>query len=286
MQTGWSVAVPCGCELGERPVWDDAASTLWWVDVHAGRLHRVDAGGAHTIHALEPPVGAVGLARDGVVVAAGDVVQVLDSAGRIVRSEIAIGIPAGGRFNDGAVDPAGRFLIGTTESAPGRADGRLFRVSPAGDVELLLDGVVESNGLGWSPDGATMYYVDSGEPAVRRYRYDDQTRALSRLHDLVVFAEADGVPDGLVVDDSGDVWVAMWDGAAVRRHAATGDLREVFRTPVSRPTCPVIAAGKVLYLATGWEGMSDTARAAEPWAGHLLRRSVDARPAPTARFAC
>lgn len=285
-ETGWSVAVPCGCELGERPVWDADASAVWWVDVHAGHLHRLEIGGSDTIFAIEPPLGAVGLARGGgVVVAAGGVVTVLDQSGQQVDPTIPIGIPEGGRFNDGAVDPAGRFLIGTTESASGRADGMLLRVRSTGEVELLLDDVVESNGLAWSLDNATMYYVDSGEPAVRRYRYGGR-RTLTRLRDLVVFDEGDGAPDGLVADGAGDVWVAMWDGAAVRRHTSTGELRELLRTPVSRPTCPAITATGSLYLTTGWEGMSDTARAAEPWAGHLLRRTVNATPAPAARFGC
>ena len=189
----------------------------------------------------------------------------------------------------GAVDPAGRFLVGTTATDGRRGVGTLYSVDARGDVRAVIDGVTESNGVGWSPDGRTMYYVDSGEPVVRGYRYDAETGNLRRKSDFVT-VEPDlgaevGMPDGLVVDAEGGVWIAMWGGASLCRYADDGSPLSWWRTPVTQPTCPVFADGGVLYLATAWEGLDEAQRAGQPWAGHVLARQAPVAGLPPRRFA-
>jgi sugar lactone lactonase YvrE len=144
---------------------------------------------------------------------------------------------------------------------------------------VVLEGVTESNGLGWSLDGSVAYYVDSGEPVVRRYAYDQAVGTFGqRLADLAVLTEGEGVPDGLVVDAAGAVWVALWEGGAVRQYAPDGELLRHLPTPVSRPTCPGFAGPglDVLVVTSAWEGMGQAERHAELWAGHLLTAPVGA----------
>jgi sugar lactone lactonase YvrE len=135
----------------------------------------------------------------------------------------------------------------------------------------LVTGVTESNGLAWSADGATMYYVDSGEPVVRRYRYSADG-APQRGADLCTVPAGGGVPDGLCLDALGDLWIAIWEGSALWRVSPGGELLEEIATPVSRPTCPTFGGSDLgtLFVATAWEGMDARERAGEPWAGHLL----------------
>ncbi len=146
---------------------------------------------------------------------------------------------------------------------------------------------MESNGLDWSADGETLYFVDSGEPCIRCYDYDAETgRIGARRGDLAAFSGPDGVPDGLTVDADGTVWVAMWQGSALRRYAPDGRLLACLSVPVSQPTCPGFGGPGLdcLYLTTAWEGMSAEARQIEPWAGHLLSADVGAIGRPPYRF--
>jgi sugar lactone lactonase YvrE len=193
------------------------------------------------------------------------------------------------RFNDGACDPAGRFWAGTVAHDVRPGAGALYRLDPDGTITTVLEGVTESNGLGWSPDGGILYYIDSGErePRVRAFDYDLETGRIGwEPHELIGFPPGPVVPDGLVVDAEGCLWVAMWGGGEVRRYAPTGGLLATFPVPVSRPTCPGFGGPGLadLYLTTAWEGMDDQQRAAEPLAGHLLRTRPGTEGLPAGTF--
>lgn len=290
----WTVAVAGGYEVGERPVWDQRSGAVVWVDVTRGAVHRSAPAPGSTgpwADATLPvgrTVGAAALREDGgLVVAADSAFLRLDPQGRPDADPIPVDLPAGSRFNDAACDPAGRLLAGTTSSTDQPGTGVLWSLSPSGRIRTLLEGVVESNGLDWSPDGDTLYYVDSGEPVVRRYSYDTETGSLGqRLTDLAVVGDGVGIPDGLVVDADGAVWVALWTGAALRRYAPDGELLVHLDTPVSRPTCPGFAGPglRQLVLTTAWEGLNADQREREPWAGHLLVAPAPAAGRPPHRF--
>jgi sugar lactone lactonase YvrE len=271
--TGFAVALPAGVELGERPVWDDVDETLVWVDIPGGAVHRLDAAGLDTHVVLPGTVGAAGLRRGGgLIVACGSALRFLDADGHEDRDPIDVVLAPRTRFNDGACDPAGRFLVGTASTAGAIGAGVLLSVDRSGAVRTLLEGVTESNGLAWSPDGGVLYYVDSGGQAVRTYVYDAAAGTIGARGDLVVIDPADGVPDGLATDADGAVWVALWEGGAVRRYAPDGALLATLATPVSRPTCPGFGGAALdrLYVTTAREGLDAAGRAREPWAGHVL----------------
>jgi sugar lactone lactonase YvrE len=176
----------------------------------------------------------------------------------------------------------GRFLIGTGGQTP---DGVLWSIATGGGARVVLEGVTESNGLGWSPDGGTLYYVDSGEPVVRCYSYDVDTGTVgARRRDLVDLSDRPGVPDGLIVDALGHVWVPQWQGSELACFDQAGAVVMRWPVPVSQPTCAGFSGERHdrLVLATSWEGMTDDERARDPWAGHLLTAGhvrVPGRPA-------
>jgi sugar lactone lactonase YvrE len=276
----WATAVPAGAELGERPYWD--GSGLVWVDIMAGHLHRYRPGhGDEVVLALsrggEPePLGAAAPRRGGgYVLAAAAGFRLAGPDGifqeGVVRPQ---GMPADAIFNDGACDPAGRFWAGTVTLDMRPAAGALYRLDADGTATMMLDGVTESNGIGWSADGATMYFVDSGEPEprIRAFGFDVASGELGASRDLARFPAGGAVPDGLVVDAEDCVWVAMWGGGEVRRYAPDGEVLAVLPVPVSQPTCPAFggAALDELYLTSAWQGLTASQRAAEPLAGHVL----------------
>ena len=278
----WEVVVAAGAELGERPVWDHLRSCLVWVDINAGRLHRYRpeegdqlilelAGGGQPI-----AIGAAAPRRGGgYVLAAADGFRLTGPDGEPEAGPLRPpGMGPDIRFNDGACDPAGRFWAGTVAADRRLGAGALYRLDPDLTITTMLEGVTESNGLGWSPDGTLFYYIDSGEPRprIRVFGFDPATGELGDSRDLVTFPGDGVVPDGLVVDAAGCLWVALWGGSAVHRYSPDGALLAEFPVPVSQPTCPAFGGPGLsdLYVTTAWEGMGEGERAAQPLAGHLL----------------
>jgi sugar lactone lactonase YvrE len=298
----WEVAVPAGAELGERPVWDTVGGCLIWVDIHAGRLHRHRPGESDDVLAeVTGPAGPVAVgaaaprAGGGYVLAAADGFRFLRPDGTHESGPVRPpGMGDDVRFNDAACDPAGRLWAGTVAHDARPAAGALYRLDPDGTVTTVLSGVTESNGLGWSPDGRTMYYIDSGEvpPRVRSFSFDPAAGELGGARDLVTFPAEEAapsgkaVPDGLVVDAGGCVWVALWGGGEVHRYSPAGDLLMALPVPVSQPTCPGFGGPELseLYVTTSWEGMGGAEREREPLAGHLLRADVGVRGLPATAF--
>jgi sugar lactone lactonase YvrE len=281
--SSFGVIDPAGIELGEHPIWDPDNNRIGWVDVYAGELRWVDAHG--TDHWQFPaPLGAAAMRwSGGAIAAAGDGIHFRDATGRTDREPIRGFLPGGVRFNDAACDRAGNFLCGTVSLYEEPGAGSLYRVRPSGEVETLLTRVTESNGLAWSHDGATMYYVDSGEPVVRRYAYHPDELP-QRGDDLCEVPSGTGTPDGLCVDAEGAIWIAIWEGGALWRVSPEGEILEVLAVPVSRPTCPGFGGPGLsrLFVATASEGMDDAELGSEPWAGHLLAHEppIPGTPAP------
>ena len=288
----WEVAVAAGAELGERPFWDAGRACLMWVDIDAGHLHQHQPGAGDEIvlDLSGVALGAAAPRRGGGYVLATAAGFGLTGPGMQIE-EGALrppGMAADARFNDGACDPAGRFWAGTVtgDVRPGAA--ALYRLDPDGTVTTALDGVTESNGLGWSPDGGTFYFIDSGEPEprIRAFGFEPASGELGRSRDLARFPGGGPVPDGLVVDAEGTLWVAIWGAGQVHRYAPDGELLTVLPVPASQPTCPAFGGPglDVLYLTTAWQDMTGEQRATEPLAGHVLRARPGARGHPALAF--
>jgi sugar lactone lactonase YvrE len=264
--TAYEVAVRAEAELGEGPTWDPAAGRLIWVDILSSRVHTYDpATGRRTVRTTEQHVGAAKpRAGGGLVLNLRDGVGLLDGDGAF-RWLHRDPVP-GRRGNDAAVAPDGSLWAGTMryDEAPG--GGTLSRVTGDGSVEVVLDDVAVSNGTGWSPDGGLMYYVDSPTGRIDVFTYADGRatgrRTLARIEDGA------GSPDGLTVDADGCVWVALWDGGAIRRYTPAGTLDRVLELPVPRPTaCAFGGAGlSDLYITTARTGLASP----DPLAGSVL----------------
>lgn len=244
--------------LGERPVWDPTADALVWVDILGCRVHLSGPDGQRRrSYATPAHVGAALPAEGGGWLLATAVGFALLSADG--GCEVVLDVHADDpdiRFNDAACDPAGRAVAGTMRYDERPGDAVLYRLQrePAGAwraVPLRVDQGL-CNGIGWSPDGATLYFVDTLAHRVDALEYDPATGAVGTSRVLAVVNPDDGVPDGLCVDADGGVWVAVHGGGQVRRYTPGGDLDEVVGLPVRAVTCPAFGGPDLrrLYLTT------------------------------------
>ncbi|MGW5018660.1 SMP-30/gluconolactonase/LRE family protein [Streptomyces cacaoi] len=276
------VAVAARAELGEGPVWDAARERLVWVDILGSRVHTyAPDSGVRTVLATEQHVGAAHpRTAGGLVVNLRDGVGRYDTEGRFSWLHRAP-VP-GRRGNDAAVAPDGALWAGSMRYDEAAGGGELIRVGADGSVATVLDDVAVSNGTGWSPDGGRMYYVDTPTR-----RIDVLTCRGARVLDRRPLAEVEpgaGSPDGLTVDAEGCVWVALWDGFALRRYTPEGRLERTVPLPVPRPTsCAFGGPGlRDLYITTARTG-TDPDR--YPLAGSLLVLPDAGRGLPPTPFA-
>lgn len=274
--------IPDAGHLCEGPRWDERSGRLLWVDILAGHLHEADmAGRVSATHKTGLPLGSFAPRE------AGGHVLALETGFALVDAEWSDGPrpigphrsrPTPVRFNDGVCDPFGRFFAGTMgyQEEPGL--GTVFRLDPPGpDGEIpepvaVITGTTVSNGLGWSPDGRTMYFVDSVARTLDAFDYDGDTGVPSRRRTLITIPEGSGFPDGLAVAADGTLWLALWDGGQVRRYTPEGDLAGIVEVPVARVSACTFAGADldVLVITTARQGLDAETLAAQPMSGSLF----------------
>ncbi|MCH0565215.1 SMP-30/gluconolactonase/LRE family protein [Streptomyces sp. MUM 2J] len=267
MTADHEVAVRAGASLGEGPTWDPATGRLLWVDILGSRVHTYDPSpGRRAVRTTGQHVGAAKpRAGGGLVLNLRDGVGLLDPDGtfRWLHREP---VP-GRRANDAAVAPDGSLWAGTMryDEAPG--GGTLSRLTADGAAGTVLGDVTVSNGTGWSPDGLLMYYIDSPTRRVDVFDRRPDGRVTGR-RPLAVIEEGAGFPDGLTVDADGCVWVALWDGGAVRRYTPGGRLDRTVALPAPRVTACAFGGPDLtdLYITTARVGLT----APTPLSGSVL----------------
>jgi sugar lactone lactonase YvrE len=249
-----SSVLPVRATLGEGPIWDAASARLWWIDIHGKVLHRYDpARGQDESWPMPAELGTVVPRRGGgVIVALQDGLYAVDQNGTITALGASHDQGPGFRFNDGKCDSHGRLWVGTLayENGPPRCnlyrwDGRSMR--------CVCTGIGLSNGIGWSPDNRTMYYIDSPTRRLDAFDFDLEAGEISGRRTVVAFPDAIGIPDGLAVDAEGMVWIGMWGGARVQRcDPLSGILLEHIPLPVPNVTACGFAGPHLgdLYITT------------------------------------
>jgi sugar lactone lactonase YvrE len=284
------LALAAGADLGEGPVWDAEASVLIWVDITAGLVHRFEpATGRDEAFDVGRPVGAAVPTTSGrVAFAASDGFSLLElGTGQIEPiAEVEAGDPHT-RMNDGKCDAAGRFWAGTMDVEGRRPFGSLYRLDADRWLVRVLTGVTISNGIGWNPNGRTMYYIDSVTHGVDALDVEPEGGSVSNRRRLVGFPIEWGLPDGMTVDEEGFLWVAFWDGSAVRRIAPDGRIASVIRFPVSRVTSCTFGGADLtdLYVTSARNGLSVAQLREQPSAGGLFRLRPGVRGLPHHPFA-
>ncbi|HEU0297060.1 MAG TPA: SMP-30/gluconolactonase/LRE family protein [Anaerolineales bacterium] len=300
--------------LGEGPIWDARSQTLYWVDIFAKRIYA----GPDLFAELEEYefLGCIAPREKGGLILAlsGDASHAVDARFSFASLEPspalapgasvghAQGKPgsanltllssltdesAGNRFNDGKCDPRGRFLAGTMDKGETEPTGSLYSFDGR-SVTKILSGVTVSNGMTWSPDSKTFYYIDTPTREVRAFDYDLESGAIANPRVAVYISEALGWPDGMTSDMQGHLWIAMWGGAKVTQwNPNTGELLEQIAVPAMNVSSCVFGGRNMneLYLTSARKGLDEAVLKQYPLTGGVFRLETKVEGMPTFAFA-
>jgi sugar lactone lactonase YvrE len=273
--------------IGECPVWSAAEQALYWIDICAPSLNRLDpASGATRCWNLPQAIGAFALLPDGsALVALRGGLYLLDlRSGSLARRHGAPYDSRLARFNDGRCDRAGRFWVGSAGDSSAFDDAGLYRYDRRGLVREVGGGLGQANGLAFSPDNRILYHADTSARTIYAYDFDIGTGDIAARR---VFARvANGKPDGAAVDRAGCYWSACHGAGRLARYRPDGTLEREIELPVSQPTMMAFGGSDLatLYVTSERSGLDEAQLAREPLAGGILAIALDIVGLPEPMF--
>lgn len=233
-------SIPSQCFLGEGPLWIARLGCFFWVDIEKGNLHRYHLATEqleirHFPHrlavVLEGQIGKLILGLDRKLVRYDWETEVIEELCE-VESDLTLN-----RFNDGKVDPKGRIWIGTLSTLFTEGAGSLYRIGPDLQPKVQLTNLTISNGMAWTADQRTFYFIDTPTKKIQEFAFDPKTGAIEFRRIAVEIPEGLGFPDGMSIDREGMLWVAHYAGSGVYCwNPSTGQLLDKIELPVPHVT--------------------------------------------------
>ncbi|CAM3678749.1 SMP-30/gluconolactonase/LRE family protein [Marinicrinis lubricantis] len=263
--------------LGEGPCWDHQLQQLYWVDIVGQKVHIYDPA-AQADHPIDLPLMAgtvVPRKQGGLVVALQDGFYALDlKTEQLTLLAKPMDEPSPNRFNDGKCDAQGRLWAGTMPLSGSSPNGNLYCLHADLQVKHHLGGIGTSNGLAWSADQKTMYYIDTPTKQVFAFDFDLAEGTITNRRTVISFMEEEGFPDGMTIDANGMLWIAHWGGYQVSRwNPQTGEKLESVKVPARQVTSCTFGGEQLdeLYITTARIGIDEAGLLEQPHAGGLFK---------------
>jgi len=270
------VVIEHKCELGEGPLWDVKHKVICWIDILKGEIHQYSPQQKlHNIIEVHQMIGSAALCTNGNFIAAlqkgfgfidrisGKVTMIADPESQLPNN----------RFNEGKCDPGGRFWAGTMSLSEDAQAGSVYVAEKDLSVTKKIENVTISNGMAWSKDHHTFYYIDTPTSEISAYDYDKSTGHISNKKTIIKVAKEDGCPDGMTIDNEGMLWIAHWDGWQIARwNPVTGQKLYQITMPVARVTSCTFGGENLddLYITTARKGLTEDELQKQPLAGSLF----------------
>jgi sugar lactone lactonase YvrE len=283
-----TLEIDAKAQLGEGALWHPTENKLYWVNIEGRTLHIYDpVTKENQSFLVKERVGTV------VPVKSGGALVALQNGIHFINTQTGrlrfIANPLTNnniRYNDGKCDPSGRFWVGSMHLQFTEGVAALYRMDTDKTVHKMLDGVTVSNGIAWTKDKKTMYYVDSHLRRIDAFDYDDASGAIANRRTVVTIPMGGGSPDGIALDVEGKIWAALWGANAVGRFdPQTGELLQKIEVPA--PNVSSCAFGgkdlDTLYITTARGELSEAQLAAYPLSGGLFSVNPGVKGVP-ARF--
>lgn len=258
--------------LGEGPLWHPVEKCLYWVDIVAATLYRLNADKSIDKFSMPSEIGSIARAKKGLIAALSDRFVTIDTTTGTTQN---IALPLHGKknvmFNDGKCDRQGRFWAGTKDRAEQNPIGSLYCLNKE-NVTEMLNGFTVSNGIAWNLDNSLMYICDSPARQIYQYEFDSKRGNLGEMRVFARIPKEEGFPDGLTVDSQGFIWSCHWDGWQITRYTPTGEIDSIIPMPVPRPTSCCFGGPDLttLYITSASIGLSAAQLGDAPQSGMLF----------------
>ena len=282
------LAVKLNCNLGEGPFWDSKKQELYFVDI-SNKQVLIFAPSSNSVEAItfDQEIGAVLLDQNSeLIVAARDGLYAATRDGdlKTLLAPIDFG-DSSIRCNDAKCDANGRIWVGTMAFDFKQGAASLYSFDSENLKEILSDLTI-ANGLGWSPDQKTMYFIDSLTSRVDSFDFDLTSGELSNRQPFVTFSDPGVIPDGMTTDEDGGIWVALFGGSAVRRFDSAGKLTHTVSVPATQVTSCCFGGPDMseLYITTAQYAMDAEALSKDPLAGSLFRVKTSFKGSASNRY--
>ncbi|MFN3253359.1 SMP-30/gluconolactonase/LRE family protein [Roseibium album] len=291
--------IDCNCTLGEGILWDARDGYLWWVDVPMpSKLYRyAPSTGKVDTWEMDEMIASLAVRENGeglLIASHGGLNHFDPDTSECKRLFDPEPLKPFNRSNDGAVDPSGRFWLGTMQNniAPDgseinivSASGALLRIDPDLTCHSMAENITISNTVCWSPDGTVMYFADTVTGVIFAHDFDQSSGAISNRRDFARFDR--GHPDGSTVDADGYLWNARWDGSCVVRFAPDGTVDRVVEIPAAQVTNCTFGGDDLstMYVTTARYGLSASDLEGTPEAGNIFSFEPGVHGRPDNRFA-
>ncbi len=263
------IVSPGPFSLGEGCLWDHRLQRLYWIDINERKLAWLDRDGITTIRDLPGTPGTVVLTSDpaAVALALDNGIHTYQTDTGLIHRIAAYPESPATRFNDGKCDSAGRFWVGTMSREGNHGAGTLYCLTPGRSLESRVPSVTVSNGLCWSRDDQTFYFIDSATREVHAFDFDPGSGAISGRRVAVAIPPDRGYPDGMTIDSQDRLWVAHWMGGCVACYdPITGETVAKIDLPTPRVTSCCFGGEdfRTLYITTaigspdgGWTDLDE-----------------------------
>ena len=272
---------------GEGPLWVERENAVYWVDIGKKQVHRLGlSDGSRTTRAFDTEITSLAVrARGGFACTVRDGFASLDFEKgtwepiALVEKDVATN-----RFNDGKVDPAGRFWAGSCDNAFASPTAALYRLDPDLSVRKIEGGYICNNGPAFSPDGRTLYHTETIGGVI--YAFDlAADGSVSRKRGFVR-PEGPGLPDGMTTDAEGCLWVCHFSGSRLTRYSPEGKVLETLPMPVPSPTSCTFGGTDLgtLYITSTPLMLSEADQAKYPLSGSLFACRPGVKGLPTPLF--
>jgi len=261
--------------LGEGPLWMVDSNELIWVDITKGFVHATNVSTKEDkiIYRGENPSCIVPITTTEFLISDRDKIIKLDTI--TLKSTICIHMcfeTTNIRFNDGKIDPNGNFWVGTMDKDATPNKGSLYRIDSKKNISEVLKGITISNGLTWSLDSKTMYYIDTFENAVYAFDFNPNSEISNQKIVLDIPKEL-GAPDGMTIDNRGNLWIAMWGGfSVICWNPESGKIVDKIEVDVQNVTSCAFGGEDMttLFITTAREGMSCNELKKQPNSGSVF----------------
>jgi sugar lactone lactonase YvrE len=270
------VVVEHKCLLGEGIVWDAKWKVICWIDILNGEIHEYEPEQkTHKTIPVHQMIGSLAVCTNGNFIAAlqngfafidkisGEIKMIADPESHLPHS----------RFNEGKCDPAGRFWAGTMSLSEEPDAGNVYVVEKDLSITKRIESVTISNGMAWSVDHKTFYFIDTPTFEVVAYDYVKNTGHINNKRTIIKIANEDGYPDGMTIDNEGMLWIAHWNGWQVTRwNPKSGEKIRTIKLPVAKVTSCTFGSENYgdLYITSAKVGLTEDELEKQPLAGSLF----------------